>query len=157
MSNPSTVWTQLSLPSSPSGAIPFVDTDLVSIITDVVNFYYISAAFTLLTATSQLANQLTVKNGVRVNYTDTSGSSTAAAQTINTVAGRIKIAVGASTTTITCSAAFATSLIFAQLETVDATLTSVRVLNKANGSFQLAGNANATGTPIISYIIHNVY
>lgn len=40
VANPSTIWAQLSLPNPASGAIPFVNTDNVTIATDVLNFYY---------------------------------------------------------------------------------------------------------------------
>lgn len=43
MSNPSAVWTQLSLPNPPVGSIPFVDTDNATIITDVINLHYDNA------------------------------------------------------------------------------------------------------------------
>lgn len=40
MSNPSTIWAQLSLPAAAAGSIPFVDTDNETITTDVTNLAY---------------------------------------------------------------------------------------------------------------------
>lgn len=47
MTNPSNVWTQLSLPNPPAGAVPYVDTDNASIVTDVLNFNYFASAHEL--------------------------------------------------------------------------------------------------------------
>ena len=152
MANPSTVWTQLALPNPPAGGIPFVDIDNASIITDVLNFYFTNANSVL--TGSEIVHQLTVLNGTRVAYTDASG--TPGAQTINKTAGRVAIAVGASAVTITNSCCFATSLVFAQLETADATLNRI-VVAKSAGSFTITGNANATGNVIVSWQIVNVF
>lgn len=157
MTNPSTIWASLALPSSPVGSIPFVDIDLVSIITDVLNFAYTSGTATLAGGTSsQYYNQLTVKNGTRVNFTDNSAS-VVTPVTINTMAMRLKFAAGAASIVVNSPLAFANSLIFTQLETADATLTRVAVISKAAGTFTLTGNANATGATIVDVLIQNVY
>lgn len=158
MTNPSTIWASLSLPSSPSGSIPFVDIDLVTIITDVTNFFYTSATATLPTTAgiSQYYNQLTVLNGVRQGFTDNSAS-TATPTTINKAAGRIKMAAGTSSFVVNSTLCFANSLIFLQLESNDATLTRVLVTSKAAGTFTITGNANATGTVTVEFLIVNVY
>lgn len=158
MTNPSTIWTQLSLPSSPVGSIPFVDIDLVSIVTDVTNFFYTSLTATLpLTAgSSQYYNQLTVLNGLRQGYTDVTAA-TATPVTINKAAGRIKLAAGTSSFVVNSTLCFANSLIFLQLETNDATLTRVMLTAKAAGTFTITGNANSTGAVIVEFFILNVY
>lgn len=45
--NPSTIWAQLSAPYSGIGAVPFVNTDGLTINTDVLNFYYNQATHQL--------------------------------------------------------------------------------------------------------------
>lgn len=153
MANPSTIWTQLAIPNPASGSLPFVDTDNASIITDVLNFYYTSSKVTPLTG-SQLAFQLSVLNGVRQAYTDTSAVPGAA--TINKSAGRVAIAAGQSSVVVTSANCFATSIVMLQLETNDATLNRV-IAVPAAGSFTITGNANATGNTKVSYTITNVF
>lgn len=60
MSNPSTIWGQLSLPLSPVGAIPFVSTDTVSILTDVLNLWYDSVGLMLNVNNMYVANTLII-------------------------------------------------------------------------------------------------
>lgn len=158
MTNPSTIWTQLSLPSSPVGSIPYVDIDLVTIVTDVTNFFYTptNATLPLTAGISQYYNQLTVLNGLRQGYTDVSAGTTTPV-TINKAAGRIKMAVGTSVFVVNSTLCFANSLIFLQIETADATLTRVALTSKAAGTFTITGNANATGAVIVQFLIVNVY
>lgn len=158
MTNPSTIWTQLSLPSSPVGSIPFVDIDLVSIVTDVTNFFYTPTTATLpLTAgNSQYYNQLTILNGFRQGYTDVSAATTTPV-TINKAAGRIKMAAGTSVFVVNSTLCFANSLIFLQKETADATATRFDITSKAAGTFTITANANATGAIILQFFILNVY
>ena len=47
MFNSSTIWTQLTTPLTPIGAIPFVGTDAVSVGTDVLNFWFNGTAHSL--------------------------------------------------------------------------------------------------------------
>lgn len=156
MSNPSTVWAQLSLPASPVGAIPFVFTDGVTIMVDPTNFKYTQAADTLLGTSSYLAYQLTIANGIRVSYADT--TATPGAATINKIAGRVRFAAAASALVVTNSNVFATSIIIPVIEgAFDATATRVQVSAQANGSFTLTLNAAATAPLTVSFVIINVY
>jgi hypothetical protein len=157
MTNPSTIWASLSLPQSPVGSIPFVDIDLVTIITDVSNFFYTAANATLPGGTSsQYYNQLTVLNGLRQGFTDVSAA-TATPATINKAAGRIKMAAGTSSFVVNSTLCFANSLIFLQKETADATATRFDITSKAAGTFTITANANATGAIILQFLIVNVY
>lgn len=152
MTNPSTVWTQLSLPNPPAGALPFVDIDNASIVTDVLNLYYTALNSTL--TGSEVPGQLTVQNGIRLSYTDNSGMP--GSTTINKTAGRVAIAAGQTSITVTNSCCFSTSIIDINVETVDATLTRANV-TPGTGSFTITGNAAATGNVKLSFIVNNVY
>lgn len=152
MSNPSTVWSQLSLPNPAAGSLPFVDTDSATIVTDVVNFFY-SQGLSQLTGT-QCAYQLTVFGGVRVGFSNTTAVPGAA--TINKSAGRVLLAAGQISLVVTSSYAFATSIVGVTLETADATFTRVTV-TPAAGSFTITGNAAATAAVTMSFSILNVY
>lgn len=152
MSNPSAIWTSLSLPLSPVGSIPFVFTDQATIVTDVVNFFYTQAGVTLVG--SLQAFQLTLFGGVRTGYTDT--TTTPGSVVVNKAAGRLKLAAGQSVVTVTSNYCFASSIVEVNMESADATLTRLTVV-PANGSFTITGNANATAAVTISWMVNNVY
>lgn len=152
MTNPSTVWTQLSMPNPPQASIPFVTTDGATIVTDVLNFFYSQGLSALIG--SQAAYQLTVAGGLRIGYSDTTG--TPGAVTINKPAGRVKLAAGQTNLVVTSSYAFATSIIKLQIETADATYTRC-IPVPAAGSFSINGNAAATGAVTITFTIQNVF
>lgn len=155
MSNPSTVWSQLSLPYSPVGSIPFVDEDGVTIVTDILNFLYTQDGDVNIGTGSRIASQLTVTNGVRVAYTDSTG--TPGAATINKTAGRVKFAAAAVTLVVTNNTCFATSIINVNLEgAADATATRAFVSAQINGSFTITLNAAATAATTVSFQITNV-
>ena len=154
VANPSTVWTQLSVPNPASGSVPFIDTDNATPITDVLNFAYTSTSFSLPQDT-RLAGQLTISAGLRVDFTDTSAvPSTVGA--MNKIAGRIAIPAGQQAVTITNTFCFLSSLVQVQLENNDTTLTHVSV-SPANGSFTVTGNAAATGIVKMNFNIINVF
>jgi hypothetical protein len=155
MSNPSVLWATLSLPNTPVGSIPFVNVDGVSIITDVLNFYYTQATATLATGTSQQTYQLTAYGGFREKYTDLSAAP-ATTYTINTPAGRIAVPAGQAVVTVTNSYCFLGSIVLCQMETADGTFTRF-IAVAAAGSFVITGNANATGVVKISFSIKNVF
>lgn len=152
MSNPSTIWSTLALPNPASGSIPFVDTDNATLITDVVDFAFEKAGITH--TSSKVDNQITVANGTRKAYSDT--TSVPGNATINKTAGRVRIATGASGVIVTCSAAFITSIINLQLENNDANLVRVWV-TPGNGTFTITGNANAAAPVNVTFNITNVY
>lgn len=151
MSNPSTIWTSLSLPLSPSGAIPFVDTDQVSIITDVGNLKYSSGSSTA-DGAGVLPYQLKVTNGLRLGYAASASVGTPVA--INSITGRFTIGAGNATKVITNTLVVTTSVVQFQLENNDATLTRV-IATIANGQFTVTGNAAATGNVVVSFVITN--
>lgn len=144
MSNPSTVWSQLSLPVSPIGSIPFVDVDSASIITDVGNFKYTSGTDTLIGTGTFKAYQLTITGGLRQAFTDATG--TPGAATINKPCGKVKFAAGATTLVVTNSYITATSILQCGIEGAaeDATALRVRVSSQGAGTCTLALNAAAT-------------
>lgn len=156
MSNPSTVWAQLSLPLSPVGSLPFVGLDGVTITTDVGNFKYTYTGDVAIGTGTFLAGQLSVQYGLRVNFADTTAVPGNAV--INNVAGRVKFAAAASVIVVTCSKCFANSIIRARIEgAFDATAQRVQVTAQAAGSFTLALNAAATLSVVVSFDILNVY
>lgn len=77
------------------------------------------------------------------SYTDTSG--TPGSATAHTGSGRSAIAATATAATITCDRCTATSVVVAQLEDFDGTLTRVKVVPGA-GSFVVTGDWPATAT-----------
>lgn len=152
--NPSTVWTFLSAPSSPIGSIPFVSSDAVTPITDVVNFFYQFAGYTL--TGSLQDSQLTVAGGLRETFTDTTAAPGAA--TVNKPAGRAKMTAGQSSVVITNKYCVATSIININVEgaAFDATATRFQT-TPAAGSFTVTFNANATAAITFSWDILNVF
>lgn len=155
MSNPSTVWSQLSLPNSPVGSIPFVFTDGTTILTDVLNFYYTQTGDPLITG-SRLENQLTVTNGVRVAFSNTVGVPGNA--TINKVAGRVLLPGTGTFLIVTNNKVSATSIIQVQLEgAADVTATRAYVSSQGAGTFTISVNAAATAPVTISFLVTNVF
>jgi len=84
----------------------------------------------------------------------TDNSGTPGNTTINTTSGRAAFAAAGGSVTVTNSKCAATSKVFVQLGSADATLTSVRVTPGA-GSFVVTGNAAATGTTIFDFLLVN--
>ncbi len=83
------------------------------------------------------------------------GDSTAAPgnATLNTRKGRSAIAAGAAAVTITNSKVTASSIVTAVLQTNDGTLTQILRVVPASGSFTITGNANATGTTVVAWVL----
>lgn len=148
MSNPSTVWTALSLPTSPVGSIPFVDTDGVTIITDVANFFYNDTGSTL---NNTFNNQLKAIGGLAVKFTDSTSAPVNPAFHL-TVAGRAKFVGTQVSQTISNPRCLATSLVLVVLERNDPTI-GMSVI-PANGSFTVYTTSNAGVT--FSYFILNL-
>lgn len=139
MSNPSLIWGQLSMPNPPAGSIPFVAADNASIITDVLNFKY------------DLTNKrLTVAGGLVVGFTDTSVSPGGA--TANTISGRSSIGAGQSSIVIANSLVALGDIVNVTLETADATLIRIVAITGV-GSITITGNAAATATSVLSWLI----
>lgn len=98
-------------------------------------------------------NQSTVKaSDYQAARTDLSG--TPGNATINTPRGRAAFAAASGTVIITSSLVTATSSIFIQLNSNDATLIRV-VVTAAAGSFTVTGNANATAITTFDFHIIN--
>lgn len=80
-------------------------------------------------------------------------SAAAGAVIINKPAGQAKIALGAASVVVTNSLVTANSIVLAQLATADATLTFIKSVVCAAGSFTVTGNANATADTKVSFIV----
>lgn len=90
---------------------------------------------------------------LKLSYTDNSG--TPGNTTINTPSGRAAIATGASTCQVTSSIVTAISKVMVNLESADATLTTILHTIPGAGSFTVTGSANATGNCTFSFVIFN--
>lgn len=100
--------------------------------------------------------QALISQGIAVNST---GNPTSGNITCNAMRGSAAIQGGASTISITNAFVTANSFVIATVAqfTADATLTQiVRVLTSA-GSFQIWGNANATATVRVDWVVINSY
>lgn len=154
MSNPSTIWAALSLPLSPVGEVPFVGLDGVSIAADAANFNYAQSGAQL--AGTQRTKQLTVAGGIRTDILDVTNIVNIAV-TCNAVCGRVNMPGGASTVTVTNTFVAEDSVIFLQLEEIDATLLRVIPATLPGGGiFQIVGNAAAAATRVIAFMVVNV-
>lgn len=100
-----------------------------------------------------LSGGATIAGNLEFAGTDASG--TPGAATINQPAGTVAIAIGAASVTVTNSLVTASSRVFATLQFVDATLTTIRTVVPANGSFVVTGNANATAATKVAFIVTN--
>jgi hypothetical protein len=155
MANPSTVWTQLSIPNPPAGSVPYVDVDNATIKTDVLNFRFIDENKTPTPGTTEAPGQLIVDGGIAVCYTD--ATAIPGAVVMNKVAGRVVIPAGQSSLIVSGNSyAFPSSIVQLQLETIDATLIRVTP-TRGNGTFTITGNANATGAVTVSFLITNTF
>jgi hypothetical protein len=142
MSNPSTIWTQLSVPNPPIGSIPYVDTDGATIVTDVTHFYY--------TATTTSLFVTSIKVGYASNTTP--GSSVAC----NATSGRVQMSSGRTTLTVTNTFVTAASVITVVSESNDSTALYVRSVVPGAGQFIITvGPANSTAVMNFSFMVIN--
>jgi hypothetical protein len=156
MANPSTVWTQLSIPNPPAGGVPYVDLDNATIKTDVLNFRFIDENKTPTAGTTEAPGQLVVDGGISVCYTDSTALPGSAV--MNKVAGRVTIPVGIQSVTVSGNSyVFPTSIVQLQLETIDPTLIRVTVTNRLTGQFTITGNAISTGLVNVSFLVTNTF
>ena len=88
-----------------------------------------------------------------VTRTDSSG--TPGNVTNNSALGRAAFAAAGTTVVVTNSTVTATSEVFVNLITTDATLTSIRVTTIGAGSFTVTGNAAATAAATFSFLVVN--
>lgn len=140
----SNVWTQLTLPNPPSGAVPFVFTDNTTIAADPSNFNY-----------SSVTQNLTVTNGLLVTHGDTTAVP-AAVITQNFIAGRFKVPAGVTTVTINCNLAAVGDIVNVNFETTDTTFTRAAAWVSAAGVIMVTGNGAATATPVLTFTIIKV-
>lgn len=125
----STIWGQLSMPLPASGSIPFVGSDNISIVSDVLNFNY-----------DNVTKNLTIAGGISVDMTVVVGT----AVTANTPAGIVGIPAGSSLSNIQNNLAQVGDLVLVSLDNIDATLTRVVGAISVDGIINITGNANAT-------------
>jgi hypothetical protein len=140
----SNVWTQLTLPNPPSGAVPFVWTDNASISAAPLDFNY-----------DYVSGVLKVVNGLKLALVDTTLTPVAAV-TINHAAGRIQIAAGQTVVTVTNTLAAVGDIVIGVVETWDATLIRVKAIAGA-GTITVTGNAAATAATNISFVLIKTY
>ena len=88
-----------------------------------------------------------------LDATDASG--TPGAATINKLAGKVAVAIGASSVTVTNSLVTTSSIVLASLQFVDATLTQILSVVPGLGSFTITGNANATAATKVAFVVIN--
>lgn len=94
--------------------------------------------------------------GKIINATAGNSTGTPGAATLNTPSGRSAIAIGAAAVTVTNSLVSATSIVFAVIQTADATLTTLLRVVPGAGTFTITGNANATAATNVGWIVFNV-
>lgn len=158
MTNPSTVWTQLSIPNPPAGSIPFVTTDGATIVTDVLNFMYSQGLSTLVDNTGQKPYQLTVYGGLRVAY-DNKVLLAPAPPTINKPSGRVRIKAGDLSILVTCSYCTVTSMVIVTQWGVDNTdaFAKTLVVFPGAGYFILSLPAVAAHDVDFDFLVVNRY
>jgi hypothetical protein len=90
-----------------------------------------------------------------IQFDSTDASGTPGAATINKPSGTVAIAIGAASVTVTNSLVTASSRVFATLQFVDATLTTIRTVVPGAGSFVITGNGNATAATKVAFFVVN--
>lgn len=89
---------------------------------------------------------------IPVQYGADKSGAPGAAQ-IDAPAGRAAIAIGAAAVVITNNQVKVDSIVLAELEQNDATLTHVKSVIPAAGSFTVTGNANATAAAKFRFVV----
>ncbi len=142
MANPSTVWAQLAIPNPANGSIPFVSSDGITIVTDVLHFSYdgtsLNLAYKLKLGYSQIAL----------------GATTV---TCNSTTGRVSLPAGQSVLTVNNSQITANSMVFTQVESQDATATFVKsvAVNPTLQTVTITMNAAATAAVNLAFLLVN--
>lgn len=92
-----------------------------------------------------------------LQFTYSDGSGTPGNITLNAPRGRVGIAAAASSIIVTNNLTAATSTVLAVISqaTADATLTQIVRVTPAAGSFTIIGNAAATATTVVDYVVLN--
>lgn len=100
-----------------------------------------------------LAGDLAVMGGLSMGQTNTTG--TPGAAVINSPTGKVAVAIGQSSVTVTNGMVSANSIVIAVLEFIDATFTQILSVVPGAGSFVITGNAAATAATQISFVVIN--
>lgn len=103
--------------------------------------------------TTRLDGTVLLNGAITADTTDSSG--TPGAATINKPSGKVAIAIGASSVTVTNSLVTAASTVIATLQFIDATLTQILSVVPGSGSFVITGNANATAATKVAFVVIN--
>ena len=90
-----------------------------------------------------------------IQFAGLDASGTPGAATINKASGTVAIAIGQASVTVTNSLVTANSRVFATLQFVDATLTTILTVVPGSGSFVITGNANATAATKVAFFVAN--
>ena len=102
------------------------------------------------------ATGLTLQNGSQLFVPKTiTAAGTTGNQTIDKIAGTVNIAAGAAAVTVTNSTVTTSSIVLAVVRTADATLTFIKSVVPAAGSFVITCNANATAETSIGFFVVN--
>lgn len=102
---------------------------------------------------TRLDGTVLFNGAITADTTDSSG--TPGAATINKPSGKVAIAIGQSSVVVTNSLVTAASTVIATLQFVDATLTQILSVVPGSGSFTITGNATATASTKIAFLVVN--
>lgn len=103
--------------------------------------------------TSRLDGTVLFNGAITADTTDSSG--TPGAATINKPSGKVSIAIGASSVTVTNSLVTSASTVLAVLQFVDATATQILSVVPGSGSFVITANATATAATKVAFLVIN--
>lgn len=103
--------------------------------------------------TTRLDGTVLFNGALTADTTDSSG--TPGAATINKPSGKVAVAIGQSSVTVTNSLVTAASTVIATLQFVDATFTQILSVVPGSGSFVITGNATATAATKIAFLVLN--
>lgn len=103
--------------------------------------------------TTRLDGTVLLNGAITADTTDSSG--TPGAATINKPSGKVAIAIGQSSVTVTNSLVTAASTVLAVLQFADATATTILSVVPGSGSFVINVNANATAATKVAFLVVN--
>jgi len=147
----STVWTQLALPLSPAGCIPFVFADNVSIDIDPNNFMYTPSGAPLSGTLNEY--QHTMAGGIRVGWLNNSQTDTSP-RTMHSPSGSLTIPAAATSVTITNRYCHTNSLEFLQKRTNNTGVINIGP-QVSEGSFNIVCDAAPTANTRVDFFIVN--
>lgn len=159
-----------AIPRTPQGFSAPTDPNLVAAFTS-GTISGVAGSFTTLAASSTVSgtgfsNYLAAPPAIgsttpgvvktsNLQATFTDSSATPGNVTNNSPRGRAAFAAAGNSVTVTNSLVAATSSVFVQKETADATLTTILSVVPGAGSFVVTGNAAATATTKFSFLVVN--